>query len=41
MNFNRPTRTDFSLLERATLHALGVDRLDFHPTAPREAKGGI
>ena len=37
MNFNRPNPDDFSLLERATLHALGVDRLDFHPTAPRQA----
>lgn len=27
----------YSLLERATLHALGVDRYDFQPAAPREA----
>ncbi|MEP7359576.1 MAG: phytanoyl-CoA dioxygenase family protein [Anaerolineales bacterium] len=37
MNFNRANPADFSLLERATLHYLGVDRLDFKPTAPREA----
>ena len=36
LNFNRPNPDDFSLLERATLHYLGVDRLDFQPTAPRE-----
>jgi hypothetical protein len=35
-NFNRPNPEDFSLLERATLHYLGVDRLDFKPTAPRK-----
>ena len=38
MNFNRANPEDFSLLERATLGYLGVDRLDFHPTAPREAE---
>jgi hypothetical protein len=38
MNFNRPDPADYSLLERATLKALGVDRLDFHPTMPREAE---
>ena len=26
-----------SLLERATLHALGVPRCDFRPSAPRES----
>jgi Phytanoyl-CoA dioxygenase (PhyH) len=37
MNLNRENPEDFSLLERATLHYLGVDRLDFKPTAPRES----
>ncbi len=37
MNLNRDNPDDFSLLERATLHYLGVERLDFRPTAPREA----
>jgi hypothetical protein len=37
LNFNRPRAQDFSLLERATLHYLGLERLDFRPTAPREA----
>lgn len=36
LNLNRASPADFSLLERATLRALGVDRLDFQPTAPRE-----
>lgn len=36
MNFNRPNPDDFSLIERAILRGLGVDRLDFVPTAPRE-----
>lgn len=36
MNLNRENPAEFSLLERATLHYLGVDRLDFRPTAPRE-----
>jgi hypothetical protein len=36
MNFNRPNPDDFSLLEKATLHYLGLERIDFHPTAPRE-----
>lgn len=35
MNFNRDNPEDFSLLERATLHYLGLERLDFRPTAPR------
>lgn len=37
MNLNRPAPADFSLLERATLQHLGVERLDFRPTAPYEA----
>jgi len=36
MNFNRTNPEDFSLIELATLHGLGVDRYDFRPTAPRE-----
>jgi len=35
MNLNREDPADFSLIERATLHALGKDRYDFQPTAPR------
>jgi len=38
MNLNRDRPADFSLLERATLHSLGLERLDFEPTAPREAQ---
>ncbi len=37
LNLNRPNPADFSLLEQATLHYLGVDRLDFQPTHAREA----
>lgn len=37
LQFNRQNPEEFSLLERATLHYLGVDRLDFQPTAPRES----
>ncbi len=37
MNFNRENPEDFSLLERATLHYLGLERLDFRPAAPRES----
>lgn len=37
MNLNRDNPEDFSLLERATLHYLGLERLDFRPTAPRES----
>ena len=37
MNLNRENADDFSLLERATLHYLGLERLDFQPAAPREA----
>ncbi len=36
MNFNRERREDFSPLELGVLHGLGVERLDFKPTAPRE-----
>jgi len=38
MNLNRDNPDDFSLIERATLHYLGLDRLDFQPTAPREER---
>ena len=37
MNLNRENPDDFSLLERATLHYLGLERLDFQPRAPRES----
>ena len=37
MNLNRENPEDFSLLERATLHYLGVERLDFQPAASRES----
>jgi ectoine hydroxylase-related dioxygenase (phytanoyl-CoA dioxygenase family) len=37
MNLNRDNPEDFSLLERATLHYLGLERLAFRPTAPRES----
>lgn len=37
MNLNRDNPADFSLLERATLHYLGLERLDFQPAAPRES----
>ena len=36
MNFNRDDPEEFSLIELATLHGLGVDRYDFRPTAPRD-----
>jgi len=36
MNLNRPDPKEFSLLERATLHYLGLERYDFTPTHPRE-----
>jgi hypothetical protein len=36
MNFSRPDADEFSLAEQAVLRALGVDRLDFVPAAPRE-----
>ena len=38
LNFNRDDAADHSLLEQATLHALGVDRYDFQPTAPRDER---
>jgi hypothetical protein len=38
LDFNRPNPADFSLLERATLNALGLERLDFRPTAPYESR---
>jgi hypothetical protein len=41
MNFNRVDPDDFSLIERATLHGLGVERYDFRPTAPREERWTI
>jgi hypothetical protein len=41
MNFNRENPDDFSLIERATLHALGKERYDFRPTAPREEQWRI
>ena len=37
MDFDRPDPADSSPVERAVLRGLGVDRLDFRPTAPREA----
>ncbi len=37
MRFDREDPRDLSLLERATLHALGLDRLDFRPAAPRRS----
>ena len=37
MDLNREDASDFSLLERATLRALGVERYDFRPTAAYEA----
>ena len=36
MDFNRADPADYSLVERAILRALDVERLDFRPTAPRE-----
>ncbi len=36
MNFNRKNPDDFSLVEKAVLKGLGVKRLDFKPTRPRE-----
>lgn len=37
MNFNRANPEDFSLLEKATLHYLGLERLNFQPTHARDA----
>jgi hypothetical protein len=36
MRFDRPDPGEYSLVERAVLRALGVDRYAFTPTAPRE-----
>jgi hypothetical protein len=36
MRFDRPTWEEHSLVEQAVLRALGVERLEFAPTAPRE-----
>jgi hypothetical protein len=36
MQFNRENPADFSPVEMAILQGLGVERLDFQPTAPRE-----
>lgn len=36
MRFHRPDPSEFSLVERAVLRGLGVDRLEFSPAAPRE-----
>jgi len=36
MQFNRENPDDHSLVEQAVLNALGVDRLDWQPTAERE-----
>lgn len=36
MRFDRPDPQDFSLVERAVLRALGVDRFTFTPARPRE-----
>ncbi|KAG8921415.1 hypothetical protein FRC02_000249 [Tulasnella sp. 418] len=35
-NYNREDPSEYSLVERKTLKALGVDRLDFKATAPRQ-----
>ena len=37
MRLQRSDPGAYSLLERATLHALGVDHYEFRPTAPRES----
>jgi len=37
MKLSRENPEEFSLLERATLHYLGLEQLDFQPTASREA----
>jgi hypothetical protein len=41
MNLNRDNPAEFSLIERATLHALGKERYDFRPTAPREERWSV
>jgi hypothetical protein len=37
MNLNRTNSDEFSLLEKATLHYLGLERLNFQPTSARES----
>ena len=37
MNLNRENPEDYSLLERATLSALGVERVNFTPTSSRQS----
>lgn len=37
MNLNRNNSEEFSLLERATLHYLGLERLNFQPSSARES----
>jgi hypothetical protein len=37
MNFNRADPSQYSLVERAVLNGLGVEQLDFRPSAPRES----
>jgi hypothetical protein len=34
--FNRSNPSEFSLVERKTLKELGVDRLDYSPSSPRQ-----
>jgi hypothetical protein len=41
LNLNREDPDDFSLIERATLRALDVDRYDFQPTASRDEQWEI
>jgi hypothetical protein len=36
MNFHRARPESYSLVEQAVLRGLGVERLEFRPTAPRE-----
>lgn len=38
LDLDRSDPAEFSLLERATLHALGLERLDFRPTGPRDER---
>jgi hypothetical protein len=38
MNLNRENPEDFSLLEKATLHYIGLERYDFKPLKPRESR---
>ena len=38
MRFDRPDPSDFSVLERSVLRALGVPRLDFRATGVRERR---